>query len=476
MYPVLLEERSTGTNLVLRINDEITLNLEESDVLAENLLFVTATVLRHDVETVNTSSIQARIYHDKNWRSSVMVRQKDGILHVEGVVNRKLRIKPVPEGERSAQGHVLHSLYEVRERGENLGTTEAYVPYHRRPQGNVQSQRWRPTVRRPGYYPVTQNSPTTSASNVRGEVRSFVVDVHMISDEEHNKNFRYREDLILYLGIMLNAVTLRYLEMQSPRIIFKIAGVTMSKLDSFESHILGTIEAHETLEKLEKYIDGNIPGDPDLAFLITGRELSSIRGGTLDKDIAGLANVAKVCTRRGVAMGEDNAPSFDGVFAMAHEIGHSLGARHDPRGRGECSSRLGYLMSYEDGGPNKYRLSPCSEEAIRTNTQKLPDKCIRELSTRVHPVPRPDVMPGQRISRDEFCRITVRRSIRQKRVRTDAYSEVPPDLTKECKMKCCYEANRNKWCLKVDLLDGMECAQGSTCRRGVCGRHNRAEK
>lgn len=42
----------------------------------------------------------------------------------EGIVSHNLRIKPIPTGERSLQGQMLHKIYEVKETDErfaNLG-------------------------------------------------------------------------------------------------------------------------------------------------------------------------------------------------------------------------------------------------------------------------------------------------------------------------------------------------------------------
>ncbi|KAH7986812.1 hypothetical protein HPB49_026598 [Dermacentor silvarum] len=162
-------------------------------------------------------------------------------------------------------------------------------------------------------------------------------------------------------------IGLRYLDMTTPTIRFKLVGVTMSKADVFASLIVGTLEAYETLDRLEKYYkEGNIPGNPDLIYLMTNRDISTIQRGSLEKRVAGLANVAGVCTDRRVAIGEDVALSYQGVFAMAHEVAHLLGARHDPRVSNLCPWKAGYLMSYEDGGTNKYRLSSCSMASIRT--------------------------------------------------------------------------------------------------------------
>uniref|UniRef100_L7LRW7 Putative tick salivary metalloprotease n=1 Tax=Rhipicephalus pulchellus TaxID=72859 RepID=L7LRW7_RHIPC len=477
VYPAIVEGRSTASNLVLRINEDITLNLEKSDVLAEHLLFVTATRERHEVETIDTSSIQDKLYHDLNEQSSLMVNQTDGDLHVEGVVNSKLRIKPIPEGERSSQGHVLHSLYEVKEIRDDLVEMGAYPRHHhdtsaRRHQGSIGKIQ----VINPGSHHYQQATRTTTTTT-RRPVFEFVVEVYVISDEEHSQHFGSKIELIIYVGIMINAIQLRYLEMRAPAIKFKFVGVTMSKNDTFASVVLGTLEAYETIDKLEEYYkQGNIPGNPDVVYLMTGRDISSTKGGSLEKGVAGLANVAGVCTVRRVALGEDVALSYDGVYAMAHEIAHLLGARHDPTVSDDCAWKFGFLMSYEEGGTNKYRLSSCSKASIRANVARLPYTCILQMArVSISYVRIPSIMPGQKVSSARYCELTYRRYLRTNRIKAKAYAAMPENLAEVCKMKCCYDRYSLTWCRTVDILEGMSCVGGNTCRRGVCANHTWAQ-
>uniref|UniRef100_A0A6G5A8X8 Putative secreted metalloprotease n=1 Tax=Rhipicephalus microplus TaxID=6941 RepID=A0A6G5A8X8_RHIMP len=427
VYPTIIEERSTAGNLALRINDAITLNLERSDVLAEHLLFVTATRDRHETETVDTSSIRRKLYHDLNEQSSLMVDHTDGTLHVEGVVNSKLRIKPIPEGERSAQGHVLHSLYEVEEIKAsfiNIGAYSRYYPEADARRHQVSSRNIQ--VIRPGSHHLSQANRTTTTTT-RRPVLEFTVEVHVISDEEHNQNFASEIQLILYIGVMINAVQLRFLGMRMPTIKFKLVGVTMSKSDTFASVILGTLEAYETINKLEEhYKQGYIPGNPDTVYLMTGRDVSSTKGEGLQKNVAGLANVGGVCTVRRVALGEDVALSYDGVYVMAHEIAHLLGARHDPTESGDCAWKLGFLMSYEEGGTNKYRLSSCSEASIRANVARLSYICILQMArVTISHVRISGDMPGKKISADRYCRLTYRRYLKSKEFQLKPMQQCP---------------------------------------------------
>nr|XP_054934193.1 venom metalloproteinase antarease TserMP_A-like [Dermacentor andersoni] len=124
VYPTILEERTTAKNLVMRLTEEMTLNLKKSSILAETLLFVTSNEGSTQLEAVNTTSIEEHLYHDTHHQSSVMVHQRDGTVQVEGILNSNLRIKPLPEGERSRRGQMLHKLYEVQETKDNFKDSE----------------------------------------------------------------------------------------------------------------------------------------------------------------------------------------------------------------------------------------------------------------------------------------------------------------------------------------------------------------
>ncbi|XP_077492553.1 uncharacterized protein LOC144103773 [Amblyomma americanum] len=387
VYPTVLQERTTTGSLVIRLTDEITLNLEKSAVLADKLLVVTSNEDGNQVDAVETSAIQDNLYHDSHHRSSLMVRQRDGALEVEGVVNSRLRVKPLPQAERSLQGQILHSVYEVQEIKDDIVKMEP----------RLKSSYWRQWY--PNWPPFFTR-PTTQKP--RTHVASFVVEVHVVSDKEHQKHFPKNEELIAYLAVMTNAVNLRYLDMRRPNITFKLVGITRNTDDVFAHEVYDTLEATQTLENLVKYYKGgNIPGNPDAVYLITGRDLSSIENGVLQKGVAGLAFLGRLCTKLAVAEGEDIAGSYSGVYPMAHELAHILGAEHDESPR--CPWSAGYLMSYVDGGTNKYKLSVCSEEQIRRTVLKATDICLRETS-KTNYMDQHRKFPGQKLSDVSYCR------------------------------------------------------------------------
>ncbi|XP_075531384.1 venom metalloproteinase BumaMPs1-like isoform X2 [Dermacentor variabilis] len=386
VYPNIVEERTATKTLVLRLSDELILNLERSFVLADNLLFVTRSSNGHHHKIIDTTRIQENLYHDSHQQSSLYVIRKDGSLQVEGIINSKLRIKPLLQSERSSEGQALHSIYEAEEIRRNLKK----VIYQHSVSGTLQNQIH------------TFRYPTTRAPR---PVQKFVAELHIISDEGHQTSFRREQDLIVYLAVMLNAVNRIFLDMRDPSISFKLVGITRSTNDSFASHILDTREALETLERLVNYTrDHNILEKSDLVYLITSGDLARLRNeATLDKGVAGLAYVGTVCTHSAIAEGEDIAKSYAGVNTMAHELAHSLGATHDPQDNSECSWSKGFLMSYEEKGTTKFRLSTCSQQNITNVVQRLSDECINETASKIHSV-NDTQMPGDMIVRHYYCR------------------------------------------------------------------------
>ncbi|KAL1475541.1 hypothetical protein MTO96_037214, partial [Rhipicephalus appendiculatus] len=175
VYPRILQERSTARNLVLKLSEKITLNLEKSTVLADDLLFVTSTKDLHEVETVDTSNIQQSIYHDTHYQSSVAVRQKDGNLEVEGIINDNIRIRPLPEGERSINGQMLHEIFEVEPFKGDLSRAERKILRVKNGSSRPSSDGMLEHL----------NYPQARASRVD----KFQVELHLISDKAHQRYY-----------------------------------------------------------------------------------------------------------------------------------------------------------------------------------------------------------------------------------------------------------------------------------------------
>ncbi|XP_075530025.1 venom metalloproteinase antarease-like TserMP_B [Dermacentor variabilis] len=285
---------------------------------------------------------------------------------------------------------------------------------------------------------------------------NFVAEVHVISDSVHQKEFKTTEDLIAYFAVLINGVNLSYLDMTRPRIKFMLVGITRSLDDVFSVHMEpAVLEMQKTLDGLYKYyVQGRVPGKPDIVHLITGQDLALYDKGTVDKDFAGLAMTGPPCTKKAVALSEDVPTAYRGVNMMAHELGHVLGSPHDKTSR--CPWSEGFLMSYEDGGTKKFRLSECSEEKIRASLKYMPHRCPKILAHTDY-MSRYKYVPGQKVSELDYCR----KLLKKHTSRTDIFYTKPEDLKNKCKMKCCFLTEPNiEDCLVALILDGMACGKG----------------
>ncbi|KAL3205007.1 hypothetical protein MRX96_041117 [Rhipicephalus microplus] len=358
----------------------------------------------------------------------------------EGIIDSKRRIKPLLQSERSSHGQMLHSLYEVHE---IIGYESEPAPA---PESFLQSDLLNAVS---GFSNAVNVTARTSEATDK-----FTVELHVISDEYHQKHFGPMQALIEYVA------------------------VTVTANDEFATLLVGVLDTWKTLEGLVQYVrDGHIYGTYDALYLMSGRDLASIRSnGYVDKNVAGLAYVGQVCTIHAVAEGEDVARSYAGVHTMAHELAHTLGATHDPKDSSNCSWSQGFLMSYEDKGANKYRLSDCSQDEIRKVFKSLEVTCIQETATITFSTKNNGTLPGKKVTADKFCELKMRKYLKAKKISGVAFSRMALNLALKCKMKCCYKNGTDTWCQETDTLDGMKCTEGKTCRRGICADHSRAEK
>ncbi|XP_037526193.1 uncharacterized protein LOC119403323 [Rhipicephalus sanguineus] len=111
VFPELLQSRTANGGKVLRITQDLTLNLEKSSILSKNFLLRTYEdrIMKHTYH--DGEILEEDLYHDAEHLASVMVSEDDGF-QVEGVLGPTLRIKPLIE-ERTVEGKNAHVLYEI---------------------------------------------------------------------------------------------------------------------------------------------------------------------------------------------------------------------------------------------------------------------------------------------------------------------------------------------------------------------------
>lgn len=297
---------------------------------------------------------------------------------------------------------------------------------------------------------------------------TFTVELCVVSDKDYRKGFRTLDDMAAYLVTMLNAVMLRYDDMESPKIRFQFNGVAPDGPELL-SYRGGDVDITGTLAILAAHIKRSRKySHCDVVLFLTSNSLVLKHGSQYTRANGG-AVTGGICKDSRVAIAYDVPHSYHAELTIAQELAHILGSGHDGAGPSHiaghpgslrCPANAGYLMGNGHFGAKMYQLSTCTKEQIRMLYKTLPESCIH--------VQRPSrysrsTYPGQGMTPEKFCNIAHKGA-------TGLTSWT--DYSK-CEMKCCKKSGSNRSsCKTYTMLDGMGCGNGKTCKKGVCGVHN----
>uniref|UniRef100_A0A0K8R3Y3 Putative metalloprotease n=1 Tax=Ixodes ricinus TaxID=34613 RepID=A0A0K8R3Y3_IXORI len=446
-----------GTKL-LQVNEKITLHLEKSSVLAENL--VVSTLNGDDqVDTlVDGRELEKDIYHDQSQMAAVSVTEKDGTVEVRGSLGHTLRIAPLPLMGRSEDGHMAHKVFEIEDpvefKTDYIVPSERNIPLRRQP--------IRPQVNIPDL---------------------FLAEVYFIFDEQHSKHFHGESSLLKYAALTVQMINLRYAVMKNPRVQFVLVGVaTITGRDSITqivedlddlrplTHRKKYVLSQKTLEKLADAVYTNkIKAVADLTVLVTSFDLADYENGQLSNTVLGVAYLGGMCSiRLRAAETEDTPHTYSMVSILVHELGHSLGMVHDgnkavystPHFKNYvCDASAGYTMAPTAHGARNGQWSQCSVEHLRGFLGTLQQACFDILSAKYYTI-NMTRLPGADITKQQLCEKTYS-SFNGMRVHPESLN------APHCKIWCC-PSNYNNRCLQAHLTDGMECKRGSHCLKHQC--------
>uniref|UniRef100_A0A131YWB8 Reprolysin n=1 Tax=Rhipicephalus appendiculatus TaxID=34631 RepID=A0A131YWB8_RHIAP len=381
-------------------------------------------------------------------------------LELDGVVGPRHRIAPAPEMERSEEGHVAHVIQEIEQQPNDM--FDALIP-NRTDKAALLAER------QYNYY-----------QRVPAEV---TVEVFVISDQIHQRRFTQTQHLLGYMCVMINSANLRLQDTNAPRIKLLLIGLERVQSAQDEPYLKGDdkyMDDTATITVLVEYIKTrkHLYGDPDAVYLATGRDMYAMDSGVPDTRRKGLAFVAGVCTELFVAIGEDNAGSYDGMHALTHEVAHLLGAAHDgdePKtnivpghpGALACPFSQGYIMSYLNTGPNYHRFSSCSVVQMRYVMRLRGPLCWR-VKSQGHKVD--GYYPGMLVTPQNICKY---KFPREQSVTADTSLAV----LKRCKVRCMYSKLRNLYGrvynfpvqVEFEAPDHARCGNRTVCIRGICG-------
>ncbi|KAK8762780.1 hypothetical protein V5799_025958 [Amblyomma americanum] len=446
VYPRLLEERSSDGRMVMHLHDDLTLNLRKASVAAPALRVLTEENGRPVTLFYNGKDIDKDLYEDEEKIASVAVTRNENGLHINGLVGPQHRIEPLPIAGRSEDGVVPHAIYEI-EQDEMLDKALAHSEERE---------------------------------------KAVIIELFFVLDTRHHSHFSTNEKLLIYLCVMINSVNLRYGPAKNPRINFMVTGMDKSTNESYA--VLAKqndkyIFDEGTLSNLKGYVHERETkyGQPDVVYLMTGRDVYTVINGKASVNGLGIGYVASICTYSKVALGEDRPGLYTGTHTLTHELAHVLGAHHDGEasttyghpGASQCSWNDGHIMSYINKGPSHHRFSWCSLNQIQYVVRRAGQDCwtIKGKGYIVQ-----GHYPGSVVATADFCKDAIKDN--QAVIDNVTVSE------RTCKVRCMYYKRDTsyvngrltwRYYQEVDALDYMSCGGNKVCIQGVCVKKPAAE-
>ncbi|XP_077529118.1 venom metalloproteinase antarease-like TtrivMP_A [Haemaphysalis longicornis] len=456
--PQLLEERSPDGSLVLQIHDNLTLTLTKASVASEWLRLRASRDGEVLDQLVKASDIEKNMYENKNTMTTLFLLIDKSGVQIEGLLNPTERIEPLHPEERADNALNTHAIYKV-------------------PQSKIfydSMLRDAPRISERTYNSRMHNS---KAEKLPKEV---TIEIYVVSDTIHHKRFQSEYDVLRYICILFNSINAVFMSITNPTIKLLLVGLEVTKND--EPYVFGNEEVmydDSSLNLFSQYVTQKKEsyGNPDAIVLLTGRDMCTSTGRSLNKMVAGIAYLGQVCKEHNVAISEDIGGSYSGVLETAHEISHLLGATHDgSSGHWEiqdhpdsyaCPEKQGYLMSYHDGGEKRYRLSNCSQKQIKHVLGLQSSHCLEVVSKKAYAIH--NIYPGQLLSTKQYCQYLYPRF-------RNMYANTSDILSSHCKLKCCKLVRHGRSfapaCSVKIMLDGMSCGGWKKCFRGRCLHEN----
>ncbi|CAG2232536.1 unnamed protein product [Mytilus edulis] len=193
-----------------------------------------------------------------------------------------------------------------------------------------------------------------------------------------------------YYAHVVNAMDIRYRNIRHP--VYEIRIVVSGYLiDDNQVVNIWNDPAEAAVEdamyraiEWRKMMTSELPPHDHL-MIFTGRDLYT--KVSRDYSVTGFASLDSVCRQDSVSIIEDKG-GFDCIITATHELGHSLGARHDGD-RNICTPQNKYIMTSIGGGDvtkqtrlNPFRFSECSKSYFLDRLQTLSNQGLNCLSVR----------------------------------------------------------------------------------------------
>ncbi|XP_055860948.1 A disintegrin and metalloproteinase with thrombospondin motifs 7-like isoform X3 [Biomphalaria glabrata] len=365
-----------------------------------------------------------------------------------------------------------------------------YHPQSRRRRNAVQdyhpqSRRRRNAVQ--DYYPQSRRR--------RNAVQDYYVDVAAVIDykrysmflaQANYDNFTAMQNILEYYAFVFSAADMLYQGIKHPEytihiLLSKVYVLQTVTSSSFIETIAGDDEmngdaASNSIEYFTVGAGRGIVGFYDHVMLFTGYNLFRVDSNYNKKDTLGVTNSDSMCRtdgRSSSVIEDRKGYSTTTIDTVAHELAHSLSAKHDGEDN-TCKASKRFIMGSSELKKrpgteyNPWRFSSCSVKYF-TSFLKEKMKTSRGYTCLVYAIEAsadiPDVsdkLLGQLVKPDQQC---------QQLYGNNSYycraSEAKSSLSDICLSMLCADFSK-KICSPQRALMGTSCGDGKICINGHC--------
>ncbi|XP_040066337.1 zinc metalloproteinase/disintegrin-like [Ixodes scapularis] len=400
VYPRLLEARGTNGEKILQITEQLSLSLEKSSAIADKLVVSSTNGAEQVDSIVDGKEVVKNIYYDKSKMAAVSVSEQNGTVEVSGALGPTLRIAPLPLMGHHEGRYGAHKVFEIEEpEGHRIDYTAPM---------------------RQSIYNARSTRPAAQIPSV------FLVEVAMVFDHHHRKQFKTTRSLLRYAGVTVQLVNMRFDVTSHPRVQFVLVAVLeLTEMNTITREVVAQdklkprgytkryVWLKRTLKNLKDAVNsGRIEVTADLVTLVTSGDLAKIEDGIFSNRVIGSARIGGVCHYCRVAQTEDQPHTYIMVSILAHEWGHSLGMVHDglrakystPAYRNvTCDPRAGYLMAPVTFGARMGQWSKCSLAHLKGFVRTLDQACFDVTSQTRYRINMKE-LPGTKMTKNQLCR------------------------------------------------------------------------
>ncbi|XP_075726838.1 venom metalloproteinase BumaMPs1 isoform X2 [Rhipicephalus microplus] len=379
VWPLLLEERSAGEELIVMVTRDIVLRLQRASPLAKNVrvvrMFDVANLTSHPEDI----QIESREVYEHAESSTVLLITTEKGLRIKGVINNNIRVSYDDNQEIKNGEPVPHFLDIIHHLvGSATWVNDASGDYDL-----THPMKWNAILRERSDTGeiIHKEQNSTSPKKVTVETTVVVTTKYAAAFKVHNT--RGLKDIVDYLQVFIALVNLAFKTFNTKVLDVQLTITSVLLLSKLKETFLRKIPGHEDIIDRSSYNEFLVFmakkevlfGHADVVLLITSDSFGSLLpDGKVISGPIGMAAAGGACTTSRAAMISEQPLTLTGVLTATHEISHLLGCVHDGQpaphyltrspGAQSCSNNARHIMSTYRESKLVATFSSCSQAQV----------------------------------------------------------------------------------------------------------------